>query len=164
MNKAEVRQIKNLRKMDKLLENGFSIRDACDELGICVQTYYNIKNKYTYNKKFRYSDSEEDSPELVSHKRKPRSTVSMYSNSHRHHKKRITSIYDVVDKDDIDLAPSDARPKEHKRARKEKHDHHRSNHKNDMDKKIAKLKGDNIDNDAINNLAEEFFKNSKGDI
>lgn len=49
MNNATKRQIKNLEKINELLDEGYSIRKACKKIGICMQTYYNIVNKYGKN-------------------------------------------------------------------------------------------------------------------
>ena len=122
------------------MQSNKSLEYCCNKIGICKQTYYNIKRRV---------DNANETTSSKSHvKRKKTHSSNLFTAGSS---KKTSTLEDDITGKEIECVPSDARQV-------------KKRHKKPVDViggKIAKLKTkEGIDNDAVAELADEFIKNS----
>lgn len=128
MNNIVKRQVKNIKKINNLLDQGYSIQKACDEIGICKVTYYNITNKYGKNL--------EDLNRKLYPSKKHYSEKSNYKSARK--TDRSNRRYESEDSEsDVELFKSDGTPL-----------------KSSIKRKPAEL----CDNDEVDEQLQHFFR------
>lgn len=153
MNNVVKRQIKNVKEINNLMFNGYSLNRACEKAGVCKQTYYNITNKYGKNLEYLKSRINEST------ERRSRSSSNneLYDDS-----------YDDNSYDDIELLRSDGTPlKKDKKHEKSNYESSKKKHVNfsshdSITKKIPKHKDvEKMDREEVksewNNYVKKVF-------